>query len=100
MKFLMQNSYLNICKYNKQHVRTCCCFEEEEGFGVGGLALLASVGACSCFSRLEDEGDGEDEVDPGVDPLEEDMGGGACLLSPLSLSNTVFRLFLFTVWMP
>ena len=33
---------------------------------MGGLALLASVGACSCFSRLEDEGDGEDEDDPGV----------------------------------
>ena len=67
---------------------------------MGGLALLASVGACNCFSRLEDEGDGEDEDDPGVDPLEEDIGGGACLLSPLSRSRTVFRLFLFTVWMP
>ena len=64
---------------------------------MGGLALLASVGACSCFSRLEDEGDGEDEEEPGVDPLEEDMEG---LLRPLSLSSTVFRLFLFTVWMP
>ena len=46
---------------------------------------------------MEDEGDGEDEEEPGVDPLEEDMEG---LLRPLSLSSTVFRLFLFTVWMP
>ena len=58
--------------------------------------MLASVGACSCFSRFDDDGDGEDEDEP-VDPLEDI--GGACL-SPLSLSSTVFRLFLFTVWMP
>ena len=65
---------------------------------MGGLALLASVGACSCFNRLDDDGDGEDEVDP-VDPLE-DLGMGGTCLSPLSLSSTVLRLFLFTVWMP
>ena len=65
---------------------------------MGGLALLARVGACSCFNRFDDDGDGEDEDDPAVEPLEEDIGG-ACL-SPLSLSSTVLRLFLFTVWMP
>ena len=66
--------------------------------GVGGLALLASVGACSCFSRLDEDGEGEEEEEE-VEPLEEKMGGGACL-RPLSLSSTVLRLFLFTVWIP
>ena len=57
-------------------------------------------GACSCWTRLDDDDETLEELVDFCSPEVDGEGEGDGPLSPLRRSRTVFRLFLLTVWIP